>query len=598
MSLPITPPLATPAPGASVQFQSTVAASKWELVRPADAGTLDVGQINADTGLYVAPATIPKDLRVTVRATDKANSTNLGDAIIQLTPPPLKVLPDTVELAARQQQRFTAEPACYARDVVWKISPSSAGRLDDSGRYTAPWFVWAARNVVVTATSGRVRGAATVTLSDSRFKVPVVAGYFAGLTLLFLFLLLALWPQVSVNLRQPQLLVLPRAATVLAGETFPMAVRLSGTTNAPASSVAWSATAGGISPEGRFTAPTNGLHPDAVVTATLAAAPDQSDCATLWISTNASLSLHPEVVTLAGGQSALFQVRLQPAAGDAPAPVASNLVWAVSPAGAGSITADGTYQAPASVSAARLVTVQVRHRDDPFLEAAAVVQLTSPTPGWMHVLLPQLGLILLLGAIGGLMHAGGSFTYYLGIGQFKTSWFWWYIFRPLQGAGLALVFFLVVGAGLLNVETGRDMVGLGALAILVGLFSYAAMHKLASVAESLFGSQHVEARTGPAGQPGPGPGQTPPVAPHIQHVTPATMVPAQTPPPELIVRGSGFDPNCRVRINSVEHAPDSATATELRVRLTAQDVAQPGSLTVAVVNATQQVSNEVQVKIA
>lgn len=596
MPSPITPPLAAPAPGASVQFEATADAAKWELVRPAEAGAGDLGQINPDTGLYVAPVTIATDLRVTVRAR-KADGTPVGEALVQLTPPQLKVLPDAVELAARQQHQFRAEPACYAREVVWELNPASGGRLEPSGRYTAPRFVWAPQTVVVTATSGHARGSATVTLSDRRFKVPVLAGYFLLLSLLFLRLLLALWPRVGVDLKPTQVRVLPPVATVLAGEKFPMAIQLSGTTNAPNTAVAWSATAGRIAPDGRFTAPTNDAPPDAVVTATLVAAPDQSDGATLWISTNAGLSLHPEMVTLNAGQAALFQARLQAAPGDANVPAASNLVWSVSPAGAGSIAPDGVYQAPAAVSAARLVTVHVRHLGEPFLEAAARIQLAGPTPGWMRVLVPQLGLILLLGAIGGLMHAGGSFTVYLGTGQFSTSWFWWYIFRPLQGAGLALVFFLVVGAGLMRVETSKDMAGLGALAILVGLFSYAAMHKLASLADALFGSQKVETRAGESGQPGPGAGQPPGAAPQIQQVTPATVVAAQAPPPAVVVRGSGFDANCRVRINAVERAPDSATATELKVRLTAQDIAQAGSLTVAVVNAAQQISNEVRVRI-
>ena len=45
-------------------------------------------------------------------------------------------------------------------------------------------------------------------------------------------------------------------------------------------------------------------------------------------------------------------------------------------------------------------------------------------------------LVMLSGAIGSLVHVATSFSDYVGMKQFYTSWIWWYMLRPVVGAGL------------------------------------------------------------------------------------------------------------------------------------------------------------------
>jgi hypothetical protein len=126
--------------------------------------------------------------------------------------------------------------------------------------------------------------------------------------------------------------------------------------------------------------------------------------------------------------------------------------------------------------------------------------LTAPVE--VQILWPKLTLtreqallwaVATLGALGGSLHAVASFSVYTGNRVLKTSWAWWYLARWPVGAGLALVFYMVLRAGLLNVAaaTGQSLdalnpYGVGTVAALAGLFSEVAMRKLREVFETLF----------------------------------------------------------------------------------------------------------------
>ena len=94
------------------------------------------------------------------------------------------------------------------------------------------------------------------------------------------------------------------------------------------------------------------------------------------------------------------------------------------------------------------------------------------------------------GALGSLLHAGSSFVTYAGDRKLVVSWLPWYIVRPLLGAGLAVVFYVVVRAGFGTAGgTGSlDMshYTVAAFAALVGLFTHRATIKLKEVFDALF----------------------------------------------------------------------------------------------------------------
>lgn len=107
------------------------------------------------------------------------------------------------------------------------------------------------------------------------------------------------------------------------------------------------------------------------------------------------------------------------------------------------------------------------------------------------------GIAALAGGLGALVQSAGSFITYAGARKLYTSWGWWYVMRPVIGAGLALIFYLAFRGGLLLLSTSSDALkaenvnafGVGAISGLVGMFSKEATDKLKEIAEALFKKQ-------------------------------------------------------------------------------------------------------------
>ena len=100
---------------------------------------------------------------------------------------------------------------------------------------------------------------------------------------------------------------------------------------------------------------------------------------------------------------------------------------------------------------------------------------------------------LWFGALGSLLHAGSSFVSFVGNRELVASWVPWYIVRPLLGAGLAAVFYVVMRAGLATtggaVLPDMSHYTVAAAAALVGLFTHRATRKLKDVFDALFPPQ-------------------------------------------------------------------------------------------------------------
>lgn len=97
-------------------------------------------------------------------------------------------------------------------------------------------------------------------------------------------------------------------------------------------------------------------------------------------------------------------------------------------------------------------------------------------------------LVLLAGALGSFIHAGTSFSNYVGQRKIEKSWIWWYLLRPIIGMSVALVFYLVFRGGLVNdtpIET-LNIYGVLTMSALTGLFTDRATLKLEEVFQSLF----------------------------------------------------------------------------------------------------------------
>jgi hypothetical protein len=102
-------------------------------------------------------------------------------------------------------------------------------------------------------------------------------------------------------------------------------------------------------------------------------------------------------------------------------------------------------------------------------------------------------MVMLLGALGGLIHLASSLTMYVGNRDLKRSWIIYYLLAPLQGAALAPLLYLLLKSAVLSPQyaggAGTENLNLTAIyafAGLTGLFAKQAIEKLADVFATLF----------------------------------------------------------------------------------------------------------------
>lgn len=101
----------------------------------------------------------------------------------------------------------------------------------------------------------------------------------------------------------------------------------------------------------------------------------------------------------------------------------------------------------------------------------------------------MLMIVVIAGALGGLIHALRSLIWYVGNRGMKRSWILMYIVTPLIGSILSVIFYLVLRSGLFASQgtvADTNPFGFAAISGLVGMFSNLAAVKLKEVAESLF----------------------------------------------------------------------------------------------------------------
>lgn len=179
--------------------------------------------------------------------------------------------------------------------------------------------------------------------------------------------------------------------------------------------------------------------------------------------------------------------------------------------------------------------------------------------------------VMVVGALGSVVHAARAFAVYIGRGSYKESWTWWYFLRVPTGAALALLVYFVLKAGLItgnpiaeqNAASNVNIYGFAALAALAGLFSNQAFQKLEETFNTFFrtATKAGEFSSGPV----------------VASVSRA-FVGATGEGLIVTVRGRNFDADVKARINDKDRQIKSWTATELKVELNSEDVKQPGQL--------------------
>lgn len=134
----------------------------------------------------------------------------------------------------------------------------------------------------------------------------------------------------------------------------------------------------------------------------------------------------------------------------------------------------------------------------------ALIQALSTTPAEYRVCLfgpwcaldtknADVGIALtaaFAGMLGALIHAGTSFTSYMGNRKMIRSWVLWYLFRPFIGAVLSVLVYCIIRGGLLNAGSKTDedvsIYGVAGFSAMAGMFSKQAIDKLKELFDTLF----------------------------------------------------------------------------------------------------------------
>jgi hypothetical protein len=152
------------------------------------------------------------------------------------------------------------------------------------------------------------------------------------------------------------------------------------------------------------------------------------------------------------------------------------------------------------------------------------------------------------GALGSLIHTLTSFADYVGNRALAQSWVWYLVLRTPVGIALALLFCIVLRAGLIAPSVPADFAtvhplllnpyGFAAIGALAGMFSRQATDKLREVFDSLFKVSEPVDRADPLSR----------ASPVISKTDPAALTVGGA--MELAVIGRNFNKDCTASITA------------------------------------------------
>jgi len=332
-------------------------------------GDATVGTVSP-TGQYKAPAVIPANNTVAVRATSTAFPTKFGE----------------VALTIRQPQVW-----------VWSTSPGSvpAGSFNlsiNGANFNATSVVnfggVPITTTYVSPTSLKATGVAAAALAGTNVKITVTNPGLGGMTSSAVNLAITGALPVTVALN-------PTSAAVVAGATRQFNAAVGGTSN-PA--VTWSvntiaggdATVGTISASGLYTAPAAVPASAVTVRATSVADPAVSGQATVSVQPPPPpvVAVSPTSTSVAAGQTKQFSASVTGAAN-------TSVTWSVNTiaggnATVGTISASGLYTAPFSVPNPAGVTIRATSAANATAGANAALTITQPPGGGVSQGTPNL----------------------------------------------------------------------------------------------------------------------------------------------------------------------------------------------------------------
>jgi hypothetical protein len=496
------------------------------------------------------------------------------------TPPSatLKVSPETIEIEGGDVQAFSVAPSGLV--VGWSTQPPKLGEINENGVYTAPEKVENQRSVIILAKTpgGAQYGTATVTLSNAPLAISRLGWFALAVAGVLAIGLVVFWSVLNVAPRQPMVVITPPEVTLdpnqdQGGFTFDAIVF-----GELKNSVIWSSSDGGIDGKGVYKRAKKALASpaDIAITATSATDPSIRGSAIVHLIPGQNLAVQPASVSVFTSQQVPFRVEGNVSAS-----------WHRSRDDLGFLDEKtGVYTAPGFV-----------HLTEPFqviavepktgARAAAVITVNAPFLNRFATDWRLLVFVMLMGALGSMLYFSSSFVAYVGNRTFRSSWLWFYVARPFVGAALAVIFFFIAGSGFLTSSaSASNLMTIGVIAALVGLFSDRAVRKLSDVfdvvlatkddrADKLEEGKSADKSTAPAPKPQQG------TAPRITSTDPPQLTKGKA--VTLTVRGANFN-NYKVSLNNGPGLdPDQATHESFQIQVSA-DQTNGDKITIRVIN--------------
>ncbi|HEY2013566.1 MAG TPA: hypothetical protein VGH38_08710 [Bryobacteraceae bacterium] len=492
--------------------------------------------------------------------------------------PTLKVSPEEIEVEAGDVQAFSISPAGLL--VEWSTEPPGLGRIDEFGIYRAPDKVENQRSFVVKARTpgGAQYGTAKVTLSNAPEAISRLGWFAIGVAALLTLGLIVFWSALNVAPRQPMVVIAPPEVTFDPDQDQPGFAFDAIVFGDLKNGVTWSASDGGIDGKGSYKRPKKAVAAplDVTITATSVTDPNVRGTAIVHLISGQNLVVQPSAASVFTSQQVPFRVEAN-----------TTVSWGRSRTDLGLLDEKaGVYTAPGFVQYTE--PFQVTAYGPKAARAAAVVTVNAPFASRFATDWRLLVFVMLMGALGSMLYFSSSFVAYVGNRTFCSSWFWFYISRPFVGGALAIIFFFIAGSGLLNNSaSASNLMTIGVIAALVGLFSDRAVRKLSDIFDVVVAAKEdrkdkLEAdKTGdkPAAGATAKPYQG--ASPKIVSTDPAALRKSQA--QTLNVKGSNFN-NYKVTVNNgPEVDPEQATHESFRIVLTA-DQTDGDKVTVTVIN--------------
>jgi hypothetical protein len=492
--------------------------------------------------------------------------------------PTLKVSPPAIELSAGDAQPFFVEPSSLA--VTWEVIPRDVGVIQD-GVYVAPPKVPNPRSVVVLARTGDrgQYGVATVSLSDDLQQIRLLGYYGLAVAVLLGVAMLLFWSLLDRAPRETMVVVNPPFVTLDSkrNEMIQFAATIVGKAN---HAVIWTAT------EGKMI-DSNGVYrhseqKDAKETKSFkvraTSSVDQSSFG------EAIVNLVPDrrLLVFPSGVSAFTSEQI-PFRAEGTDPL--NIEWNITRTDLGVFSpTDASFYVAGHIRRIEPVQVTARDKTDKTraVFAAAVIIVTPPFAERSYLDWRTLFFVMVMGALGSMIYFSSSFVNYVGNRTFRSSWFWFYISRPFVGGALAVIFFFIVGSGLISGTSPTDLMTIAMIAALVGLFSDKAVRKLSDILDTLLMAK--EDRQDKLDTRSPTTSTSIPqgaAAPTIKTSDPVTVKQGQA--ATVKVFGSNFN-NFTVKVNDgPEIQPKEPAQDSFKIDLTAEDT-KGKSVLITVIN--------------